>query len=124
MIFNKKQTKQPPAIRIGRRVTANTNCSQVPPNPLNPDTEDTLDYQLSGVDCTSQTNENFVESWSFGTINPNAISNWNDVTTASSVLKGTTPISGEFTSAITRAKIMAAATAPAGATAQVWAPSD
>ena len=81
LIWNKTATKKIPGIRIGRRVLANTNCVQdaVGAN----DTEDSMQFTFTpsggtAADCTSQTNEDFVESWTF-TAPTVAADGWADV---------------------------------------------
>jgi len=81
LIWNKTATKKIPGIRIGRRVLANTNCVQ-DATWVNA-TEDLLQTTNTpsggtAAACTAQTNEDFVESWTF-TAPTVAADGWADV---------------------------------------------
>ena len=82
LIWNKTATKKIPGIRIGRRVLANTDCVQDTTYTDAAWAEDALNTsKTSGTtttDCTNQTNEDFVESWSF-TAPTVAADGWADV---------------------------------------------
>jgi hypothetical protein len=81
LIWNKTATKKIPAISIGRRVLYNTNCVQ--DGFGNTNVEDTLQttFSSTGIPCSSQVNEDFVESWDF-TQPTVAADGWADVTKA------------------------------------------
>lgn len=103
MIWNKTATKKIPGIRIGRRVTAVTNCAQSQTKLASVGTEAAVAYQTTAttpVNCSSQTNEDFNESWLF---TAPAVTDWTDV--AKSGLVGT-GAAADYTATGSRQKIL------------------
>lgn len=104
MIWNKTATKKIPGIRVGRRVVTNTNCAQVAlATKLDLGTEATMtvkDTATTPAYCTSQTNEDFNESWTF---TAPTVADWTDITKATGLVG--TATDAQYVASVGRPKV-------------------